>query len=118
MRGIRRSVFISACAGQSADGLHAIFSVSVATVVFDAIGRIGEPGHWPVECIEIGPGVMRLGRARDGNYVTVASQQPVQGDLANAGVVRAGNIGKTGQQRFRAHAVRWLREAAGRIKPK
>src|SRR5437879_4447901 len=68
----------------------------------------------PTECIDIGPGVIRLGRAGDGNHVTVARQQPVQGDLADAGVVRAGNIGETRQQRFRAHAVRSLREAAGR----
>jgi hypothetical protein len=57
---------------------------------------------------------MRLGRTGDGNHVTVARQQPVQGDLADADVVRAGNIGETRQQRFRAHAVRRLREAPGR----
>ena len=64
--------------------------------------------------MEIGPGVMRLGRAGDANHVTIARQQPVQGDLAEAGVVRAGNIGETRQQRFRVHAFRRLREAAGR----
>jgi hypothetical protein len=52
--------------------------------------------------------------AGDGNHVTVARQQPVQGDLADAGVVREGNIGETHQQRFRSHAVRRLREATGR----
>lgn len=57
---------------------------------------------------------MRLGRAGNGNHVTVARQQRVQGDLADAGVVRAGNIGETRQQRFRIRALRRLREAAGR----